>query len=364
MQVLVVGAGVVGLAIARSAAIAGHDVILAEAADAIGTGTSSRNSEVIHAGLYYPTGSKRAYHCPRARRMLYEFCASHGVPHRKCGKLVVATNDNEVKRIEEIFKQSQINGCENVTLIDVAAAKGLEPEVACLAAMLSPETGIIDSHRYMLALRGDLEDHGGAVALNTPIERVARVADGWEAHFGGADPQSITVDAVVNAAGLGAQKLARATEGYPQERVPKLVLAKGNYFAYAGKPVFSRLVYPTPIHGGLGIHVVLDLAGRMRFGPDVEWIEHENYDVNPARAPAFYQRIRDYWPGLPDNSLVPDYAGIRPKVTGPGEAAMDFMIDAPQDHGVPRLVQLFGIESPGLTSSLSLGEEVAGYLSS
>jgi L-2-hydroxyglutarate oxidase LhgO len=286
------------------------------------------------------------------------------VPHRKCGKLVVATNDNEVKRIEEIFKQSQINGCENVTLIDVAAAKRLEPEVACLAAMLSPETGITDSHRYMLALRGDLEDHGGAVALNTPIERVVRVADGWEVHFGGADPQSITVDAVVNAAGLGAQKLARATEGYPQERVPKLVLAKGNYFAYAGKPMFSRLVYPTPIHGGLGIHVVLDLAGRMRFGPDVEWIEHENYDVNPARAPAFYQRIRDYWPGLPDNSLVPDYAGIRPKVTGPGEAAMDFMIDAPQDHGVPRLVQLFGIESPGLTSSLSLGEEVAGYLSS
>jgi L-2-hydroxyglutarate oxidase LhgO len=364
MQVLVVGAGVVGLAIARAAAIAGHDVILAEAADAIGTGTSSRNSEVIHAGLYYPTGSKRAYHCPRARRMLYDFCASHGVPHRKCGKLVVATNDNEVKRIEEIFQQSQINGCENVALIDVAAAKRLEPEVACLAAMLSPETGIIDSHRYMLALRGDLEDHGGVVALNTPIERVVQVADGWEVHFGGADPQSITVDAVVNAAGLGAQKLARATEGYPQERVPKLVLAKGNYFAYAGKPVFSRLVYPTPIHGGLGIHVVLDLAGRMRFGPDVEWIEHENYDVNPNRAPAFYQRIRDYWPGLPDNSLVPDYAGIRPKVTGPGEAAMDFLIDTPQEHGVPRLIQLFGIESPGLTSSLSLGEEVAGYLSS
>jgi L-2-hydroxyglutarate oxidase LhgO len=364
MQVLVVGAGVVGLAIARAAAIAGHDVILAEAADAIGTGTSSRNSEVIHAGLYYPTGSKRAYHCPRARRMLYAFCASHGVPHRKCGKLVVATNDNEVKRIEEIFQQSQINGCENVALIDVAAAKRLEPEVACLAAMLSPETGIIDSHRYMLALRGDLEDHGGVVALNTPILRLVQVADGWEVHFGGADPQSITVDAVVNAAGLGAQKLARATEGYPQERVPKLVLAKGNYFAYAGKPVFSRLVYPTPIHGGLGIHVVLDLAGRMRFGPDVEWIEHENYDVNPNRAPAFYQRIRDYWPGLPDNSLVPDYAGIRPKVTGPGEAAMDFLIDTPQEHGVPRLIQLFGIESPGLTSSLSLGEEVAGYLSS
>jgi L-2-hydroxyglutarate oxidase LhgO len=364
MQVLVVGAGVVGLAIARAAAIAGHEVILAEAADAIGTGTSSRNSEVIHAGLYYPTGSKRAYHCPRARRMLYEFCTSHGVPHRKCGKLVVATNDNEIKRIEEIFKQSQINGCENVELIDVAAAKRLEPDVACLAAMLSPETGIIDSHRYMLALRGDLEDHGGAVALNTPIERVVQVPDGWAVHFGGADPQSITVDAVVNAAGLGAQKLAHATEGYPQERVPKLVLAKGNYFAYSGRPVFSRLVYPVPIPGGLGVHVVLDMAGRMRFGPDVEWIEHENYDVDAARSAAFYARIRAYWPGLPDNSLVPDYAGIRPKLTGQGEAAVDFMIDAPQDHGVPWLVQLFGIESPGLTSALSLGEEVAGYLSS
>jgi len=362
MQVLVVGAGVVGLAIGRAAAIAGHDVIVAEAANAIGTGTSSRNSEVIHAGLYYPTASKRAYHCPRARRMLYAFCASHGVPHRKCGKLVVATNERETSRIEEIYKQAQINGCENVELIDADAARRFEPDVFCLSAMLSPETGIIDSHRYMLALRGDLEDHGGVVALNTPIERVVKVPDGWEVHFGGPDPQSITVDAVVNAAGLGAQKLARAMEGYPQERVPRLVLAKGNYFAYSGRPVFSRLVYPVPIHGGLGVHVVLDMAGRMRFGPDVEWIEQENYDVDPSRSEAFYARIREYWPGLPDNSLVPDYAGIRPKLTGQGEPAVDFMIDAPKDHGVPRLVQLFGIESPGLTSALSLGEEVAGYL--
>jgi L-2-hydroxyglutarate oxidase LhgO len=252
-----------------------------------------------------------------------------------------------------------------VELIDAAAARRLEPEAFCLLAMLSPETGIIDSHRYMLALCGDLEDHGGVVALNTPIERVVQVANGWEAYFGGADPQSITVDAVVNAAGLGAQKLARATEGYPQERVPRLVLAKGNYFSYSGRPVFSRLVYPVPIHGGLGVHVVLDMAGRMRFGPDVEWIEQENqenYDVDASRSAPFYASIRKYWPGLPDNSLVPDYAGIRPKLTGQGEAAVDFMIDAPPQHGVPRLVQLFGIESPGLTSALSLGEEVAGYL--
>ncbi len=360
MQVLVVGAGVVGLGIARAVARAGHEVIVAEAESAIGTVTSARNSEVIHAGLYYTTNSIRAQHCPRSRRMLYTYCAERGVPHRKIGKIVVASNDKELARLDEIYKQAQINGCENVALIDAAAVKKLEPEVFCLAAMNSPETGIIDSHRYMLALRGEIEDHGGVVALNTRIERLVQNAAGWEVHFGAGE--TIVVDAVVNAAGLGAQKLGRATEGYPQERVPKLALAKGNYFSYSGKPVFKRLVYPTPIPGGLGIHVVLDLGGRMRFGPDVEWIEHENYDVDPGRAPSFYKRIREFWPGLPDNSLIPDYAGIRPKISGPGEPALDFIIDAPKDHGVPRLVMLFGIESPGLTSSLSIGEEVAGYL--
>jgi L-2-hydroxyglutarate oxidase LhgO len=364
MQVLVVGAGVVGLAVARAAAGAGHDVIVAEAASAIGTGISSRNSEVIHAGLYYPTGSKRAHHCARARRMLYEFCESHGVPHRKCGKLVVATNDAELERLHAIHKQAIINGVEGVEIIDAVAAKRLEPALACIAAMCSPETGIIDSHRYMLALYGDLEDRGGVVAFNTAIERLRPARSGWCVHFGGADPQSITVDAVVNCAGLGAQSLARATESYPAERVPRLVLAKGNYFGFAGRPAFSRLVYPVPIPGGLGVHVTLDLAGRMRFGPDVEWIAHENYDVDAARAATFYQRIRDYWPALPDGSLVPDYAGIRPKLTGPGEAAADFMIDAPPQHGQDRLVHLFGIESPGLTSALSIGEEVVDYLSS
>jgi L-2-hydroxyglutarate oxidase LhgO len=358
MQVLVVGAGVVGLAVARAAALAGHEVIVAEAADAIGTGVSSRNSEVIHAGLYYPTGSKRAYHCPRGRRMLYDFCASHGVPHRKCGKLVVATNATEMARLDAILKQATINGVEGVDLIDGADAKRLEPELACVAAMRSPETGIIDSHRYMLALQGDLEDHGGVVALNTPIERLRRAGGGWEADFGGADPQSITVDAVVNSAGLGAQKLGRATEGYPVERVPRLFLGKGSYFSFAGRPAFSRLIYPVPIPGGLGVHVTLDMAGRMRFGPDVEWVEQENYDVDAARAAAFYARIRDYWPGLPDQGLVPDYSGIRPKLTGPNEAAVDFMIEGPSEHGLERLVHLFGIESPGLTSALSIAEDV------
>jgi L-2-hydroxyglutarate oxidase LhgO len=363
MQVLVVGAGVVGLAIARAAALAGHEVIVVEAAASIGTGVSSRNSEVIHAGLYYPTRSRRAYHCPRSRRMLYDYCASHGVPHRKCGKLVVATNESEIARLDAVHKQAQINEVEGIEIIDGAAARRLEPELACLAAMRSPETGIIDSHRFMLALQGDVEDHGGVVAFNTPITRLAQVPGGWEAHFGGADPQSIVVDAVINSAGLGAQALARATEGYPSKRVPRLVLAKGNYFGFAGRPAFSQLIYPVPVPGGLGVHVTLDLAGRMRFGPDVQWIEQENYDVDATRALAFYQRIRDYWPKLPDNSLTPDYAGIRPKLTGPGEAAADFMVEGPREHGCERLVHLFGIESPGLTSALSLAEEVTDYLS-
>jgi L-2-hydroxyglutarate oxidase LhgO len=362
MQVLVVGAGVVGLGIARAVALAGHEVIVAEAESAIGTVTSSRHSEVIHAGLYYPTNSLRALHCPRSRRMLYDYCAIRGVPHRKSGKIVVACNDSELEQLGKIYKQAQINGCENLELIDAAAVKKLEPEVFCVGAMNSPETGIIDSHSYMLALRGEIEDHGGMIALNTRIERLVQVPSGWEIHFG--DGETIVVDAVVNSAGLGAQKLARATEGYPRERVPKLALAKGNYFSYAGRPVFKRLVYPTPVPGGLGTHVVLDLGGRMRFGPDVEWIEHENYDVDPGRAAAFYGSIRKYWPGLPDNSLIPDYAGIRPKISAQGEPQKDFIIDAPKDHGVPRLVMLFGIESPGLTSSLSIGEDVATYLSS
>jgi L-2-hydroxyglutarate oxidase LhgO len=363
MQVLVIGAGVVGLVVARAAALTGHDVVVAEAASGIGTGVSSRNSEVIHAGLYYPTGSLRAYHCPRGRRMLYDFCASHGVPHRRCGKLVVATNAGEVERLAPLHKQAQANGVEGVELIDAAAAKRLEPALACVAAMHSPETGIIDSHSYMLALRGDLEDRGGMVAFASPIERLKSApAGGWDAAVGGGEPQWFGFDAVVNCAGLGAQRLARATEEYPPERVPRLVLAKGNYFGFSGRPVFLRLIYPVPVPGGLGVHVTLDLAGRMRFGPDVEWIECEDYDVDARRALAFYQRIRDYWPGLPDNSLTPDYCGIRPKLTGPGEAAADFMIEGPAQHGLTRMVHLFGIESPGLTCTLSLAEEVVSRL--
>jgi L-2-hydroxyglutarate oxidase LhgO len=362
MQILVIGAGIVGLAVARATARAGHDVIVAEKADAIGTGISSRNSEVIHAGMYYPTGTLRAQLCPRGNRMLYEFCESHGVPHRRCGKLIVATNDAERTRIEAIEAQGRINGVAGLELIGGNAARDLEPELSCVAALVSPDTGIIDGHAYMLALQGDIEAHGGAIAFETPVERLTPLLHGWRVMFGGREPGQLEVDAVVNCAGLSAQAVARAIEGYPATRIPKQVLAKGNYFAYAGRPAFTRLIYPTPVDGGLGVHVTLDLAGRMRFGPDVEWIDRESYEVDPARAASFYARIRTYWPGLPEGSLMPDYAGIRPKLTGPGEPAADFMIDGPAAHGMAGLVSLFGIESPGLTSSLALADEVVARL--
>lgn len=362
MQVLVVGAGVVGLAVARALARDGHEVVVAEAENAIGTGISARNSEVIHGGMYYPTGSLRGRHCVTGRRLLYAFCASHGVPHRKCGKLIVATDAAELARIEAIAAQGKINDVEGLTPIDAGAARAMEPELACVGALLSPETGIIDAHAYMLALRGDLEDAGGMIAFNTPVTGAVRRDDQWQVSFGGSEAGDMMFDAMVNCAGLGAQKVARAMPDYPSQRVPRLVLAKGNYFTFTGKPVFKRLIYPVPMPGGLGVHVTLDLAGRMRFGPDVEWIEREHYEVDPRRADAFYERIRTYWPAMPDGALAPDYSGIRPKLTGPGEPQADFMIDGPADHGVPGLVQMFGIESPGLTSSLSLAEDVAARL--
>jgi len=294
--------------------------------------------------------------------MLYEFCASHGVGHRKCGKLVVATDQAELAKVETIKQQGEKNGVEGLEMIGGNAARALEAELACTGALLSPESGIVDSHAYMRALWGELEDRGGMIAFETPVERISFKAPHWQVRFGGRDAGTIDFDAVVNAAGLGAQALARRIDNYPAEKVPRLVLAKGNYFSFAGRPVFSRLVYPTPVDGGLGVHVTLDLAGRMRFGPDVEWISEENYTVDPRRADAFYARIRSYWPRLPEKSLVPDYCGIRPKLTGPGEPAADFMIAGPRDHGMPRLINLFGIESPGLTASLSIAEDVVKEL--
>lgn len=358
MRIMVVGAGVVGLAVARAAALAGHDVVVAEQTSGIGNGISSRNSEVIHAGIYYPTGSLRARHCVAGRQLLYEYCGSRGVAHRKCGKLIVAPTPQEVTRIEAILRQGLANGVDGLELIDGASVRELEPALSCTAAVVSRETGIIDSHALMLALQGDLEDHGGMIAFQTTVDRLARGPDDWVVHFTGNAAGALSFDGVINATGLGAQRLARATEGYPAHRVPRLVFAKGNYFAYAGRPVFRRLIYPAPVEGGLGVHVTLDLAGRMRFGPDVEWVDEENYAVDARRADLFYDAIRGYWPGLPPGSLLPDYAGIRPKLTGPGEKAADFVIDGPAEHGLPRLIHLFGIESPGLTSSLSIAQQV------
>src|SRR5579872_6957240 len=332
MQVLVVGAGVIGLAVARAAALRGHDVIMAEATGGIGNGVSSRNSEVIHAGIYYPTGSLRARHSTRGRRLLYAFCASHGVAHKKCGKLIVATNEAERAKVEALLARGQANGVEGLEIIGGNAARAREPALACIAALVSPESGIIDSHALMRALWGELEDRGGRIAFATPVERMRNVAPHWQVQFGGSDAGAVAFDAVVNSAGLGAQALARRIDGYRADLVPPLVLAKGNYFAFAGKPAFSRLIYPTPVDGGLGVHVTLDLAGRMRFGPDVEWIDHESYTVDPRRADSFYERIRTYWPGLPDGSLVPDYCGIRPKLSGQGEPQADFMVAGPPAH--------------------------------
>jgi L-2-hydroxyglutarate oxidase LhgO len=362
MQVLVVGAGVIGLAVARAVAVAGHEVVVAEAASGIGSGISSRNSEVIHAGMYYPTGSMRAVHCVRGNRRLYAYCGSHGIAHRRCGKLIVATAEAEVRQLLAIRDRGAANGVEGLELIDADAARRLEPALVCIAALQSPHTGIIDGHAFMLALQGDLEDRGGMIAFETRIEGLAPVQRGWTARFTGSDSGQLEIDAVVNCAGLGAQALAQATEGYPADHAPRLVLAKGNYFGYAGSPAFSRLIYPTPVDGGLGVHVTLDLAGRMRFGPDVEWVDREAYEVDPSRAESFYDRIRTYWPGLPDGRLVPDYSGIRPKLSGPGQPAADFVIDTPEQHGLPGLVNLFGIESPGLTSALSLADEVVSAL--
>lgn len=359
MDVLVIGAGIVGLAIARTLAAAGHSVVVAEREGAIGSGVSSRNSEVIHAGLYYPAGSLKARHCVEGRRRLYAYCAERGVPVAKTGKLIVATTPAEAEKVAAIAAQGRANGVEGLTLIEAADAMALEPALFCTGALWSPETGIVDSHALMLALQGELEDHGGMIAFRTAVERLAFREGTWQVEAG---DESFAFDAVVNAAALGAPAIARATEGYPEAMVPRLVLAKGNYFSCAGRPAFSRLIYPAPTDGGLGVHLTLDLAGRMRFGPDVEWIEREDYDVDPRRADAFYAAIRRYWPGLPDGALSPDYSGIRPKLTGPGEAPADFVIADEATHGLPRHVALFGIESPGLTSALSLAEEVAGRI--
>ncbi|WP_306227013.1 NAD(P)/FAD-dependent oxidoreductase [Bosea beijingensis] len=356
---LVIGAGVVGLAVARELALAGREVVIAEAAEGIGTQTSARNSEVIHAGIYYPPGSLKARVCVAGRSKLYRYLQERGLPHKACGKLIVATSEAQKPALETIMARARASGVDTLRWLSGAEAKVMEPEVRCEIALVSPETGVVDSHALMLSLLGECEAAGGSLALNTPIAGWRRGAEGFSVDFGGDDPATYSVRTVVNSAGHGAPKLLGLLDGFPAEHVPVQHYAKGNYFALTGKQPFSHLVYPVPEAAGLGIHATIDMGGRVKFGPDVEWVESDqDLVVDPARAEKFYAAIRTYWPGLADGALVADYAGIRPKLHGPSEPMPDFRIDGPEVHGVPGLVNLLGIESPGLTSSLAIAEMV------
>lgn len=363
VECVVVGAGVVGLAVARTLALAGREVVVIEAAATIGTGTSSRNSEVIHAGIYYPTGSLKARLCVAGRDALYRYCALHGVTHRRIGKLIVATDPQQMATLEALHAQARANGVGDLVAIDGDAARRLEPNLlTCIAALHSPSTGIIDSHGLMLAYQGEAEEHGAMIAFNAPVEGGCIEKDRIVLRVGGPEPAEIAARMVVNAAGLGAQGVARALDGLDPATVPPLHFAKGNYFQLQARPPFGRLIYPVPEPGGLGVHLTVDLGGRCRFGPDVEWVERVDYTVDPGRGDRFYAAIRRYWPDLRDGALAPDYCGIRPKLGPAGSPNADFVIQGPAEHGVPGLVHLYGIESPGLTASLAIAEEVAALL--
>jgi L-2-hydroxyglutarate oxidase LhgO len=354
----VVGAGGSVLAVARRLAQAGREVIILEAAEAIGTVTSSRNSEVIHAGIYYPAASLMARMCVSGKRALYDYCRDHGIPHRNCGKLIVATSPKETLRLQSIRAHAEANGVLDLQTLSGDAARALEPALNCDAALLSPSTGIVDSHAFMLALRGDAEAAGAVCAFHAPLLRAKAAAGRIELDVGGDAPITLECGLLVNAAGLGASAVARGIGGMPIELIPPAYLAKGNYFSCNARAPFSRLIYPVPEPGGLGVHLTLDMAGQARFGPDVEWVETIDYAVDPARAERFYPAIRRYWPTLPDGALMPSYSGIRPKIVPPAVAAQDFLIQGPRDHGVDGLINLFGIESPGLTSSLAIADYV------
>ena len=364
LDAAVIGAGVVGLAVARELAMAGREVVILEAEDAIGTHTSSRNSEVIHAGIYYPQGSLKAKACVEGRRLLYEYCAQRGVPHRRCGKLIVGTDPLHMKELESLNNRAGANGVRDLVPLTREQALALEPELACVAALHSPSTGIVDSHALMLAYLGDAERHGAMLALKSRFLKARILPGRFELQVDNADPVACAI--LVNSAGLRAPSVARAMEGFDTGLVPRELYAKGNYYSLARRSPFSRLVYPVPEPGGLGVHVTIDLAGQARFGPDVEWVERigqeNDYAVDPRRAERFYAAIRRYWPGLPDGALLPGYSGIRPKTAGPGEPAPDFQVQGPAAHGIPGLVHLFGIESPGLTSSLALARLAAEQL--
>lgn len=376
VQTVVIGAGVVGLAIARALALSGREVLILEREPAFGTITSARNSEVIHAGIYYAKDSLKARLCVKGRRALYAYCAAHGIAHRRCGKLIVACSAEEVGQLAGIAARARANGVDDLREISAAEARAIEPALACHGALLSPSTGIVDSHALMLTLLGEAENAGAILVPNTEIAGLAArgEGEGFAIRTGGAAPMELAAGELVNAAGLGAPALATIMRDLPRNAVPRQWLARGNYFSLAGRAPFSHLVYPAPVAGGLGVHLSLDLAGRVRFGPDVEWIEDEDYSVDPGRATGFYQAIRRYWPDLPDGALAPDYAGIRPKLapggndyggirpeSSPGGNA-DFRIDGRDVHGLSGHVGLYGIESPGLTSSLAIGEMVRTML--
>jgi L-2-hydroxyglutarate oxidase LhgO len=359
VECVIVGAGVVGLAIARRLARAGREVVVLEAAEAIGTGTSSRNSEVIHAGIYYAAGSMMARMCVSGKTALYAYCRDHDIPHRNCGKLIVATRPEEVDKLQSIKARAAANGVGDMQLLSGKDARALEPALDCQAALLSPSTGIVDSHALMLSLRGEAEAAGAAFAFHAPLLQARVQGEGIEIDVGGDAPMSLQCRLLINAAGLAATMVARRIDGMPVDRIPPAYLAKGNYFSCNTRSPFSHLIYPVPEPGGLGVHLTLDLAGQAKFGPDVEWIDSIDYVVDPARANRFYPAIRRYWPGLPDGALIPGYAGIRPKIVPPAVAVQDFVIQGPHEHGVAGLINLFGIESPGLTSCLALADHVA-----
>lgn len=362
---VVAGAGVVGLAIGRELSQRGFETLVIDRASAIGTETSARNSEVIHAGLYYPPGSRKAGFCARGKKLLYAFATARGIPHRRCGKLIVAASPEQEAVLRTIADRASACGVSDLAFLSAGEAKALEPALACVAALHSPSTGIIDSHAYMLALEGDIEERGGGVALNTEIVSVRAGDDGFRIET--VDRQSgegfpLLARNFINSAGLWAAALAASMDGLDRRFVPGIRYAKGNYFSASGKAPFSRLIYPVPEPGGLGVHLTLDLAGTMRFGPDVEWVDRIDYTVDPRRADRFYSEIRKYWPALRGDALEPAYCGIRPKPYRDGQAVTDFLIEGAETHGIPGLVNLFGIESPGLTASLAIAEHVADML--
>ncbi len=362
VDAIVVGAGVVGLAVAHAVAMTGREVMILERADYFGTETSSRNSEVIHAGIYYPPGSLKAKLCIEGKSLLYDFCDAHGVPYHRCGKLIVAVNAAQQKELAAIKANAESAGVFDLELYDHARVQALEPDILCNTALFSPSTGIIDSHTYMMALLGAAEAHGAQLVYNTEVTGITPVPGGWSVSIAGSDEPVVTARTIINAAGLGANALAARISDFPASHVPPLYYAKGCYFSYSGKTRFSHLIYPVPEPGGLGTHLTLDLAGQARFGPDVEWIDTVDYDVSSARRDKFAEAVRHFWPAVDPERLQPGYAGIRPKISAPGAPAADFLISGPADHGVPGIINLFGIESPGLTASLAIANHVAARI--